>query len=187
MDIGSHIQIKINQALRQDPWCTIKSTLNLTGRNSLAKFSASYLQLGNSPLPSTLATFPGPSCFMFFSLHSNGGRRAVKKGEGLVTLITWIMSGGGEVDVGGRVHIQITYSTLAPSALFFITLPLLRIILNINRRTKKQEAWERGNVHLTSFQRSVPELCVTLSLPWVILNTNLEQDYIAIPHKREIF
>ena len=39
-----------------------------------------------------------------------------KKGKAWQHLSHNVMPGGGEVDVGGRVKIQITYSTLASSA-----------------------------------------------------------------------
>ena len=51
-----------------------------------------------------LASFPGLPFFVlwfvFSIIHKNGG--TLKNGEGLGTPVTWMTSGGGEVDVGGE-------------------------------------------------------------------------------------
>ena len=51
----------------------------------------------------TLASFPGLPRFLFFGFrqYNTWKRKSVKNGEGLGTPITWMMSGGREVDVGG--------------------------------------------------------------------------------------
>ena len=113
-----HIQIKVNQALRQDPWCTIKGTLNLTGRNSLAKFSAPFAVV-KFTLYVHLSHIPRPLLFyvlQFALIWRQKSSEKKKNGKAWQHLSHDAMSGGGEVNVGGRVDIQNPYSTLASSA-----------------------------------------------------------------------
>ena len=44
-------------------------------------------------------------CVQYNTLKQKSG----KNGEGLGILITWMMSGGYDVNIGGRVHIEIAY------------------------------------------------------------------------------
>ena len=48
-----------------------------------------------------VASFPGLPRFLFFG-YSTRKRKSPKNGEGLGTPITWMTSGGCEVDVGGE-------------------------------------------------------------------------------------
>ena len=50
-----------------------------------------------------VASFPGLPRFLFFVQYNTRRRKSAKNGEGLGTLITWMTSGGREVDVGGTV------------------------------------------------------------------------------------
>ena len=48
-----------------------------------------------------IALFPSLPRFLFFGLYTRK-QKSAKNGEGLGTPITWITSGGREVDVGGK-------------------------------------------------------------------------------------
>ena len=78
-----------------------------SGSQQLEGLNSGALTWATSALQ--LACFFFGFLFFYFGLHNTRKQKSGKNREGLGTPITWMTSGGCEVDVGGGVHIQMTY------------------------------------------------------------------------------